>query len=221
MPQTTRALTLPATPPSVRLARTWVRNSLTELGRHELVESAELGVSELVTNALLHGEPPVVVRLRGTREHPRIEVADRSPQPPKVRRPMLEDEEYVPTFGRGLSLVAMMSARWGADLDHDRAGKSVWFEPAIGMNADADLQGEVFDPREAALADAPIPEPEQTVRIELRNFPARMFRRLRVHQFEMRRELRLLAMTDPVRYPIAKALTDMGGAIEADRRATA
>jgi hypothetical protein len=206
----------------VRLARTWVRDSLTEIGRHELVDSAQLGVSELVTNALLHGEPPVEVRLRGTRDHPRIEVTDRSPVPPRVPRRIFDDADgdLIPTFGRGLSLVAMMSARWGADLDHDRAGKSVWFEPAPEMNTDADLDGEVFDPRDAAGEEPLVQPPTETVRIELRNFPAQMFRRLRVHQFELRRELRLLAMTDPGRYPIATEITGMNDAVDNDRRAT-
>jgi len=219
---TTRALSLPAKPPSVRLARTWVRDSLAEIGRDELVDSAQLGVSELVTNALLHGEPPVEVRLRGTREHPRIEVTDRSTVPPRVPRIILDDAQgdLLPTFGRGLSLVAMMSARWGADLDHDRSGKSVWFEPAPEMNADADLRGEVFDIREATGEEPALQPAAETVRIELRNFPAQMFRRLRVHQFELRRELRLLAMTDPGRYPVATAVTGMNDSVDADRRAT-
>ena len=79
-----KSLTLPATPRAVRLAREWVHKVLTELGRPELVDSAELGVSELVTNAMLHSMPPVVVRVRGTREHPRVEVADRSLVPPRL-----------------------------------------------------------------------------------------------------------------------------------------
>lgn len=216
-----RALALPATAPSVRMARSWVRDSLAEIGRQELVESAQLGVSELVTNALLHAEPPVEVRLRGTREHPRIEVADRSPVPPRTPQAMARiTSGDIPTFGRGLSLVAMMSSRWGADLDHDRGGKSVWFEPAPQINPHADLGGEVFDPDEAVRADAPLPQAEQTVRVELRHLPAQLFRRLRVHHFELRREMRLLAMVDPDRYPVARRAVELGMAADADRRAT-
>ena len=211
----TRALPLPATAPSVRLARVWVRDSLAAIGRKELAESAQLGVSELVTNALLHGEPPVEVRLRGTHDHPRVEVIDHSPEPP--RAPAAGGEDEVRTFGRGLTLVAMISARWGADLDHDRTSKSVWFEPAANMNGAADLQGEVFDP---GLSPEEPAAPGQTVRIELLNFPARMFRRLRIHQFELQRELRLLATADPERYPVATRITAMAGTVEADKRAT-
>ena len=48
----------------------------------DLVECAEFGVSELVTNAVLHGTPPIKVRVRGTWEHPRVEVIDGSTEPP-------------------------------------------------------------------------------------------------------------------------------------------
>lgn len=214
----TRALSLPARAPSVRLARSWVREALAAIGRDELVDSAQLGVSELVTNALLHGEPPVEIRLRGTREHPRIEVTDRSPVPPHLPT---SDHAELPMFGRGLSLVAMMSARWGADLDHDRTGKSVWFEPTEEPHPVAEPPGEVFAPDEATRTEPrAVTPPAETVRIELLNFPARMFRRLRVHQYELQRELRLLAMADPERYPVAARLTRMAGPVDADKRAT-
>src|SRR6201747_2582884 len=79
---TKRSLVLPASPPSVRLARSWVSQILAEIGREDLVDAAQLGVSELVTNALIHSQPPLSVRVRGTVDHPRIEVGDSSPVPP-------------------------------------------------------------------------------------------------------------------------------------------
>ena len=57
---------------------------LREIGRDDLVDNAELVVSELVTNALLHAGAPITVRVRGTRRHPRIEVADRSMSLPRL-----------------------------------------------------------------------------------------------------------------------------------------
>ena len=66
----------------VQDARRWVAGLCTEIGRPELSECAQLGVSELVTNALLHGEPPFTVRMRGTAEHPRVEVRDSSVEAP-------------------------------------------------------------------------------------------------------------------------------------------
>src|SRR3954464_3992126 len=83
VPLTKRSLVLPASPPSVKLARSWVSKVLEEIGREDLVDAAQLGVSELVTNALTHSEPPLSVRVRGTVDHPRIEVVDSSPVPPQ------------------------------------------------------------------------------------------------------------------------------------------
>ena len=83
MTLTKRSLVLPASPPSVKLARSWVSKILEEIGREDLVDAAQLGVSELVTNALIHSQPPLSVRVRGTIDHPRIEVVDSSPVPPQ------------------------------------------------------------------------------------------------------------------------------------------
>ena len=73
MPLDKHALPLEAEPSAVADARRWVVDACRELERDDLIECAELGVSELVTNAVLHGLPPLWVRVRGTREHPRIE----------------------------------------------------------------------------------------------------------------------------------------------------
>ena len=158
MPLTKRSLVLPASPPSVKLARSWVSKILEEIGREDLVDAAQLGVSELVTNALIHSHPPLSVRVRGTVDHPRIEVVDSSPVPPQ-RAPMAPEPEdvddfNVTTFGRGLDLVAMMSSRWGSDLAHDGRSKSVWFEPSGERAFEAHLEGEIFD-FDPDLADGP------------------------------------------------------------------
>ena len=106
MPLNRPALALGPGPRSVQDARRWVVGTCQDIGRDDLVECAELGVSELVTNALLHAEAPISVRVRGTREHPRVEVRDGSRRrcrqlpatdDPRRTRPML-----LLTFGRGL-----------------------------------------------------------------------------------------------------------------------
>src|SRR6195952_4373150 len=161
---TKRSLVLPASPPSVKLARSWVSKVLEEIGREALVDSAQLGVSELVTNALIHSRPPLSVRVRGTVDHPRIEVVDSSPVPPQRQpvAPEIEDVDdlNVTTFGRGLDLVAMMSNRWGSDLAHDGRSKSVWFEPSGELQGENPHEGEIFafDPDlglPSSAADAP------------------------------------------------------------------
>lgn len=101
--------------------------------RHELLallESSEVAadpdcvglvVTELLTNALLHGEPPVEVHARTQGEHLRVEVRDSSPVSPEPRAADLSD-----LTGRGLMLVAGLVERWGVDQSGD--GKVVWAE---------------------------------------------------------------------------------------------
>lgn len=223
MALTTRSLVLPASPPSVRLARSWVSQVLGEIGRQDLVDAAQLGVSELVTNALIHSQPPLSVRVRGTRDHPRIEVVDSSPVPPQrpVVAPRFEDVEAfnVTTFGRGLDLVAMMSSRWGSDLAHDGRSKSVWFEPSGGSQLEQHVDGEIFD-FDPELAEGP--EFYDGPRLTLRLFgvPARLFGEMRRYHFEVRREMRLLAMTSPTDYPLATEITEVCLQSDWERRST-
>src|SRR5918995_2225235 len=132
MPLNRPAQALTPGPRGVSDARRWATQVLGEIGRPELVESACISVSEVITNALLHAEQPVSVRLRGTREHPRIEVRDGSRLPPDL--PDLDgspDDDLLLTFGRGLSIVARVSSAWGAELDDE--GKIVWFVPQVEL----------------------------------------------------------------------------------------
>jgi len=217
-----RTLPLPAGAPSVRIAREWVSGVLTEIGRDELTESARLAVSELVTNALLHAEPPMTVHVRGTVEHPRIEVTDHSVVPPQPRHskplPNAEDELTWSTFGRGLDLVASFAQRWGADIDSRGTGKVVWFEPAAEAR-EKPVEGELFNLDEAIAerGDGPA-DPGSMVTIELLAMPTELFSHLRVHFNELGRELRLLAITDPERYPIAVEFSETYLQIEHERR---
>ena len=84
MPLNRPAETLAPGPRGATQARRWVAAACDEIGRSDLRESAELALSEVVTNAILHGRPPVTVRLRGTRNHPRVEVRDTSPEAPAM-----------------------------------------------------------------------------------------------------------------------------------------
>jgi hypothetical protein len=206
----------------VRLARDWVTGVLEEIGRGELAESARLAVSELVTNAILHAEPPMTVHVRGTVEHPRIEVTDQSMVPPQQRHthpPVDVDDEFSwSTVGRGLDLVASFARRWGADIDPRGFGKVVWFEPAAEAR-ETPAEGELFDLDEAIaqLGETPI-NPDEMITIELRNMPTGLFAHLRLHFNELGRELRLLAISDPDRYPIAAEFADVYLQIERERR---
>ncbi|WP_299033476.1 ATP-binding protein [uncultured Pseudokineococcus sp.] len=95
----------------------------------DAADTALLLTSELVTNAVRHGRPPVHVHaevLAGGVV--RVEVDDASPSPIRPQDPDLED-----LGGRGLQLVEMLSSAWGSrlrDRRHEggRPVKCVWFE---------------------------------------------------------------------------------------------
>ena len=87
----------------------------------EVVDTATLLASELVTNGLVHGKGAVELRLRLTRDRLVIEAEDGGHHMPR-RRPATQDEEG----GRGLHLVAALADRWGARATD--GGKVVWAE---------------------------------------------------------------------------------------------
>jgi hypothetical protein len=126
----------------------------------------------------------------------------------------------VTTFGRGLDLVAMMSSRWGSDLAHDGRSKSVWFEPSRDARVIDHVDGEIFifDPD---LADGPEILEGDRMPLKLLGVPARLFGEMRRFHFEVRRELRLLAMTAPDDYPLANQVTDIFLQADRERRSSA
>ncbi len=217
MPWNERTLALPPSPPSVRVARRWVAEVLEEVGRPELVESAQLGVTELVTNALLHARPPVTVRVRGTIDHPRVEVTDHSLLPPQ----RTGSGEQLVTFGRGLDLVASHANRWGSDINLYGTGKTVWFEPVKDPHPADEVESLQFSMEEALAALGEETEPAHRMRIRLLDMPVQHFARLRVHFNELGREARIWALTEPERHPGAQELTEIFLDAERQRRQAA
>lgn len=210
---------LAAHPRSVGRARSWVVALLATIGRPDLADAAELGVSELVTNAILHGRPPIVVRLGGTHAHPRVEVHDTSMAPPRVHD-MRDDDRLLTTVGRGLGIVARCSATWGTEVCHD--GKVVWFEPAaeaeLSERPDARSTGVVFDFSELVDDAVAAGEPEQRLTVRLLSMPVDVFAHSRVWYADLRRELSLIALSHPHDYPIAQELLDLALQVERERR---
>ncbi|BBJ45118.1 hypothetical protein SSPO_078360 [Streptomyces antimycoticus] len=94
-----------------------------EWGLEKQVFTTELVVSELVTNAIRYGRPPI--RLRLIRDRALIcEVSDFSSTAPHLRRARALDEG-----GRGLFLVAQLAQRWGTRLEVH--GKTIWAEQGL------------------------------------------------------------------------------------------
>ncbi|MER5551522.1 SpoIIE family protein phosphatase [Streptomyces sp. NPDC002793] len=114
---------------SVGRARELAREQLTAWGLDGLVDTTELLVSELVTNALRYGEGEI--RLRLLRDRTLVcEVWDAGLVQPRRRRARDTDEG-----GRGLQLVGLLSAAWGSR--RTPRGKTVWFELALPDGAPA------------------------------------------------------------------------------------
>jgi anti-sigma regulatory factor (Ser/Thr protein kinase) len=104
---------------SVASARGWVHTTLETWGVEPLVELAELLVSELVTNALRHASGPIELTALLLDDVVTLAVSDADQPLPRLRKAKEADEG-----GRGLQLVSMLAARWGARPTAE--GKVVW-----------------------------------------------------------------------------------------------
>lgn len=122
-----RSLRLTASPTTASRARSFVVGTLRDwLVGADACDDAELVVSELVTNAFLHGRAPdvdVAVDDHGT--HVRLTVAHREDvgsDGPLAPLTVGADD----THGRGLAIVDVLSRDWGVDVDG--AERRVWAE---------------------------------------------------------------------------------------------
>ena len=88
--------------------------------------NALLIVSELVTNAVIHGAEPIEVVVGGEAGEVRIEVSDGDTRAP---RPEAHDPNADQLEGRGLRIVNTLAEHWGTAM-HD-FGKTVWAEVRI------------------------------------------------------------------------------------------
>src|SRR3954452_21181803 len=87
----------------------------------EVRAGALVVISELVTNAVVHGGGDVSLELDCDRDRLRLSVLDGSSAVPQPRGP-----QQLGGHGRGLRLVQAMSTRWG--FDSRPVGKRVWAE---------------------------------------------------------------------------------------------
>lgn len=94
-------------------------------GEHAPAADAQLVVSELASNAVVHAGSPFSVSVRCDGPVVRISVQDRSP-----RAPLMRDAGPTARSGRGLHLVDAVTSNWGVELEAD--GKTVWAELPLG-----------------------------------------------------------------------------------------
>jgi PAS domain S-box-containing protein len=172
-----RFVTLPPAPESARQARRFVAEVLAAVGGDELVDTATLLTSELVTNGIVHAHTELRVVIEATSRWVRVEVIDGNPMLP-VRRGY--DEQA--NTGRGLEMVELLADDFGMQaLEND--GKRVWFRLGV---APVDLPEE-----EAAAVDAPA---GVTVKVRLRNLPVTLYSAWQEHADAILREAMLVEL---------------------------
>jgi anti-sigma regulatory factor (Ser/Thr protein kinase) len=142
------SLQLGPLPTAIPCARLHAKHILWEWGLRAVTDTAELLVSELVTNAVkaargTERKPPVSLRLSADGLRIVIEVWDGNTRPPELCGlgddfPALEDEG-----GRGLFLVATLSKRWSWRATQRPQGKIVWCELEV-LPQDGSMQGEAM-----------------------------------------------------------------------------
>jgi anti-sigma regulatory factor (Ser/Thr protein kinase) len=122
---------IPADPAAVSQARKAASVQLAAWGLEDAGFVTELVVSELVTNAIRYAQPPIHLRLIHDRNLI-CEVSDASNTAPHMRRARTFDEG-----GRGLLLVAQLTAAWGTRQTTE--GKTIWAEQTLPASPLADF----------------------------------------------------------------------------------
>lgn len=172
---------------SVPMARRFVRGVLVERGREEWLDEAQLAVSELTTNAMIHAHSPFEVIVQVLDHGVYIQVWDDEPVLPARRR---SDEDS--TTGRGLELVQAVASCFGFQVVGPT--KVVWV--CLGMSLPESAQLSMLD-RWRHRADVAVPEslaPSHTVL--LRRVPVSLWLSARVHHNDLMREYALHQSTD-------------------------
>lgn len=117
----TASMELPHDTANVSMARRFVRDHCEQWGCVDLVDAAELILSELVTNAFIHAESSCRIRVRYAADVLRLEVRDDGLGVPDPQAAHPDDEH-----GRGMLLISTLATAWG--VEPASSGKLVWAE---------------------------------------------------------------------------------------------
>lgn len=207
-----RRLSFDPVPEAAPAARAAVRDLLAATPLAGRVDDAELAVSELVTNAVLHGRAPITLLLRLHADRLRVEVGDGSPVSPSFS--MLDPTAVT---GRGLMLISATADGWGVDPRPD--GKTVWFELLVdGRDTEVDVD---VDALLAAWGDDLAGDPAlEQVRIVLTDLDTRLVARSEAHVEGLLRELALLVgagSADPAQLRTAASVLQAAAGMDAVR----
>lgn len=183
--RTAAELTLGSEPAAIPKARRFVASSLGGEAP-PTVHTVELVVTELLTNALLHGEPPVLVRLIHLGQAIRVEVEDAARELPVLG---VRDPESM--TGRGLAVVAALSANWGFDAGRG-AGKVVWSELPVDPGHLIGSRPPEITPEAVLASQAGGRHKDPTYAVRLRGVPTGLLLSAKGHIDNVVRELTLL-----------------------------
>ncbi|PWJ03266.1 hypothetical protein DKG34_33970 [Streptomyces sp. NWU49] len=174
---------LPPRPQSAAAARRFVR---------DVVDTAQLLVSELVTNAVVHAHTEVEVRAWAADGRVHVHVSDQDPN--RVLVPRTGGTAYAGT-GRGLAMVEQLASSHGVLVGED--GKTVWFELRPGTP----------EPPSSgwSIPAAPL---ATMVTVELVDLPGALHAAAQQHRDALLREFLLAASAgDPPSVPLEDLLT--------------
>ena len=188
-------LELPAVATSASEARKILRDALSGAESDDAVDAAQVAISEIVTNALVHAGTAMRLRVLLQGSGLRVELSDGSPHLPHRR-----DYSSVAATGRGLHMVAEMVDRWGAY--PDGRGKVVWFEIVDDAQDTGNVPGQV--------PDTALPDPDRSVEVELVNVPLLMHAAWQEHAAALLREMMLIRLDEDL-----SALEQHAGASDA------
>lgn len=179
----TRAVTLLPELSSAGAARRMLREVLTDNERQAWAESAELAVSEVVANAVLHAHTPIEVAIEVRTDDVRVEVRDSNPE-----LPVPQHRAADATTGRGMALVAALTQQCGVR-SLGGEGKIVWF--TVGAEAPersaSDLLASWDFDTGAAWAEEE--DASQTATVKLVSLPPVLWLAAQQHHDELLREL--------------------------------
>ncbi len=202
------AVRLQPEPRSAGVARAWIRDQLTSMGHPELVDSAQLATSELVTNAVLHARTRITVAVRDDGDEILIEVADASANRLAAAPIDAAADGALTTVGNGLQIIGALARRWGVR-ERGRGGKTVWFVPS--------------SPEEEVLAAPRFPpdfldsigyDDIDTVDVVLLDVPVRLLWETRFRVRDLRREMTLLTLQGWAPVDVPRRMVELAEKVE-------
>jgi len=211
---------LAPTPASASIARRLLADALLACDHEEWLDAAQLAVSEIITNGVLHAHTALMLSARCSPAELRVEVLDTNPALPSQRQYGQEA-----TTGRGMMLIAAVTTSSGV-IPVD-GGKIVWFvisAAAAEPNAE-DLLAAWSDDE----GDLPSPSSDGRV-VTLAGLPPTLWSAAVQHHDGLLRELALyrrgreqtvddLVVADRARFAIRSALDRALAAARAEGRA--